>query len=240
MSIGEYQNGVEWIGFSSISSAASSLAYEVTTTDDGHAYDVQLEGYVYDENGNPLSNVSVTADSTQGESSQSVVQTNESGFYSLEVCGENTYSLTYSKSGYEEQSNEITATSAASKKSQEVWILSLDDVVLIAEVGEYGSYWIVFNEGYRNSRVELSTIEPTLTKEDLYIIWDRSLEISDSSESGKCKQYYLEDGEWVYMREYGRLSDWATDIIASNLDVYDGDGNLIMEASQDADLESLY
>lgn len=93
-------------------------------------------------------------------------------------------------------------------------------------------YWVIFTEGYRNDRVEMSTIDSTVPLKDLYIVWDTSLRINNSSKSGKCKQYYLDEkGEWVYIGEYGRLTDKATNIIASNLDIYDAHGNLIVKKS---------
>ena len=93
-------------------------------------------------------------------------------------------------------------------------------------------YWVIFTEGYRNNRVEASTIDSNIPAEQLTIIWDSALEISHSSESDGCDQYYLDDnGEWIYMRNYHRLTDKATNVLASNLDVVDRNGNVVVSRS---------
>ena len=90
-------------------------------------------------------------------------------------------------------------------------------------------YWVIFTEGYRNDRIEASTIDSTLPADQLSIIWNSHLELNDTSGSDNCDQYYLdENGEWVYRGSYHRLSDKATEVIASNLDVVDKDGNIII------------
>jgi hypothetical protein len=93
-------------------------------------------------------------------------------------------------------------------------------------------YWVIFTEGYRNDRVEASTIDSDIPAEQLTIIWDSALEISDSSGSDGCDQYYLDDnGEWIYMGNYHRLTDNATNVLASNLDVVDQNGNVVVSRS---------
>lgn len=93
-------------------------------------------------------------------------------------------------------------------------------------------YWVIFTEGYRNNRVEASAFDSTLPAVQLSIIWDSALEINDSSESDGCVQYYLDDnGEWIYIGNYHRLTDKATNVLASNLNVVDRNGNVIISAS---------
>ena len=103
-------------------------------------------------------------------------------------------------------------------------------------------YWVIFTEGYRGNRVEASTIDSTLSSDKLKIIWDTKLELNDSSGSGKCDQYYLnKDAKWVKMGNHDRFSENATKILASNLDVYDKDRNLILKktAYEDIDWEMI-
>lgn len=93
-------------------------------------------------------------------------------------------------------------------------------------------YWVIFTEGYRNNRVEASTFDSTLPADQLSIIWNSALEINDSSGSDRCDQYYLDDnGEWVYTGNYHRLSDKAGNVLASNLNIVDRNGNVIISAS---------
>lgn len=93
-------------------------------------------------------------------------------------------------------------------------------------------YWVIFTEGYRNDQVEASTIDSSLPDDQLTIIWDSALEINNSSGSDGCDQYYLDnDGEWIYMGNYYRLTDNATNVLASNLDIVDRSGNVIISKS---------
>ncbi|MCL2124356.1 MAG: S-layer homology domain-containing protein [Oscillospiraceae bacterium] len=95
------------------------------------------------------------------------------------------------------------------------------------------TYWIIFNEGYRNSRLEMTTFNIENTQMDPYIVWNRNLVLNVQSKSSRCNQYFLNDsGEWEQIGTYGIISDWATGVIASNLNVYDGNGNLIIPASE--------
>ena len=93
-------------------------------------------------------------------------------------------------------------------------------------------YWIIFKEGYRNNRVELSTCNLNYdTQKNARVIWNKNLTIQGSEIEGKCNQYYYNsDRKWKKIGTYGLLTDWATEVIASNLDVYDKNGNLIVKA----------
>lgn len=91
-------------------------------------------------------------------------------------------------------------------------------------------YWVIFTEGSRNDRIELSTVDTSLPEENVTLIWDRSLSLSDSTGSSDCEQYYLDElGNWASIGSYHRLSDNASGILASNVDVYDRTGNLIIK-----------
>lgn len=91
-------------------------------------------------------------------------------------------------------------------------------------------YWVIFTEGNRGDRVEASTIDSSLSPDSIYIIWDSGLYLNDTSGSDRCDQYCLEDNdEWTKIGDYSRLTDRATNVIASNLDIYDADGNLLIE-----------
>ena len=89
-------------------------------------------------------------------------------------------------------------------------------------------YWIIFREGYRDSRLEASTIDSTLPENQLAFVWDRNVVINNASGSQKCNQYHLDGNQFVYDRNYGILTDYATEVIASNLDVVDAEGNIII------------
>ena len=99
-------------------------------------------------------------------------------------------------------------------------------------------YWIIFTEGSRDDRIEMSTVNSPIGRNDLYIVWDGNLELNSEDGQSECNQYYLdESGEWSQIGTYGRLSDYASNIIASNLDVYDSQGNLIIEKCAYSDVD---
>lgn len=99
-------------------------------------------------------------------------------------------------------------------------------------------YWVIFTEGSRGDRVEASSIDSTLSSEEIYIVWDSALYLNDMSESSMCNQYFLEDNdEWEQIGEYSIFSDNATNIIASNLDIYDSNGELILSKSTYEDVD---
>ena len=100
------------------------------------------------------------------------------------------------------------------------------------------TYWVVFTEGFRNSRVEASTIDSSLPENQLFIVWNSSMKLNNTSGASRCDQYYLDDNnEWVYMGTYERFTNWATNVIASNLDIRDRDGNLILPKCYYSDID---
>ena len=100
------------------------------------------------------------------------------------------------------------------------------------------TYWVIFTEGFREDRVEASTIDSPIAAENLYLVWDTALILSDRTGESTCKQYYLdEDNRWVFMSDYHLLTSNATNVIASNLDIYDADGNLILKKCDYRDID---
>lgn len=99
-------------------------------------------------------------------------------------------------------------------------------------------YWVIFTEGFRGDRVEASSINSSLSSDSLYIVWDSALYLNDTSGSDGCDQYFLDDNnEWSQIGTYSRLTDNATNVIASNLDIYDSNGNLILPKCSYTDVD---
>lgn len=88
-------------------------------------------------------------------------------------------------------------------------------------------YWVIFKEGFRNDRIEMSTFDTELQEGSFHIIWDENLLLNNDDGMSRCEQFSIVNNQWSKDREYGILTDWATEIIASNVDIYDGKGNLI-------------
>lgn len=94
------------------------------------------------------------------------------------------------------------------------------------------SYWVIFNEGFRNDRIEMTTCDINLNTDVAYICWDSSLDLKNANVVGKYNQYYLNDkGEWEKIGSYSRFTDYATNVVASNLNVYNSSGDLIIPKS---------
>ena len=99
-------------------------------------------------------------------------------------------------------------------------------------------YWVIFREGFRENRIEMSTVDSDMDRQDLCIIWDGGLTLNITDGMSECDQYYLNSaGEWKQIGEYDVLSNYATEVIASNLDVYDSAGNLIVSKTDYSDVD---
>lgn len=99
-------------------------------------------------------------------------------------------------------------------------------------------YWVIFREEYRNDRIEMSTVDSDMNREDMYIIWDSGLTLNIADGMNECDQYYLNsEGEWKQIGEYDVMSNYATEVIASNLNIYDASGNLILTGMDYSDVD---
>ena len=101
-----------------------------------------------------------------------------------------------------------------------------------------GKYWIIFTEETRDNRVEVNSIDTSgLNASELYMIWDSTLYLSKTNSRTKYVQYYLnENGEWCKMGAKSYFSNHASNVIASNLDVYDSNGNQLLEGCAYSDI----
>lgn len=98
-------------------------------------------------------------------------------------------------------------------------------------------YWVIFREGFRENRIEMSTVDSDMDRQKLCIIWDGGLTLNITDGMSECDQYYLKRaGEWKQIGEYEVLSNYATEVIASNLDVYDSEQNLIVPKTDYSDV----
>lgn len=88
---------------------------------------------------------------------------------------------------------------------------------------ESSKKWIIFYEGYRHSRLEMSSI---IAPDNCKIVWNRN--VTCAEQEGDCEQFYFDGEKWVGMGTYHILTDWATDIVASNADIYDSSGNIVI------------
>lgn len=99
----------------------------------------------------------------------------------------------------------------------------------LAEVAQEVSpnkYWVVFREGYRDSRVEMSSFD---VNGDFVVTWNKNLVCNN--QNGECNQFYYNNSTFEKIGTYGILTDYATEIIASNFNIYDKDGNIVFNAT---------
>lgn len=93
-------------------------------------------------------------------------------------------------------------------------------------------YYVIFYEGNRNDRIEIAVFDIEGSLKNNYIVWSdqmSSLELYDDSVMKDCDQYYYDGNKWVLICEdYPRMSDAAKDVISSNVDIKDKDGNMIL------------
>jgi len=147
------------------------------------------------------------------------------------------YSLTITSPDYEEKTiSNIIVNDNESKNLSDVFLTVKD--IWDMEYPKYPSdisqkYWIIFNEGYRNGRVEMAVFDVKNINDNTHIIWDRNLKLNDHSKFSNCDQYYIDENVWKnFINNYRVMSDYATNVLASNLDIYNKDGELILAKKQ--------
>lgn len=90
-------------------------------------------------------------------------------------------------------------------------------------------YWVIFREGFRNDRIEMSTCNITGNAEDACIEWDEGLFLKNGNANGEYNQYCLDENNWKQIGTYNIFTDYATSVIASNMDIYNAAGDLVLE-----------
>lgn len=103
-----------------------------------------------------------------------------------------------------------------------------DDISEIKNGVDDNPYWVIFNEGYRDGRIELSTFN---AQSDPSVIWNTSMYCD--TQNGDCNQYYYDNGEWIQIGTYNKLTDYATNVIASNVDICDSYGSIVIDKYYD-------
>ncbi len=110
---------------------------------------------------------------------------------------------------------------------------SVDGNINFPEYPENGQkYWVIFREGFRNDRIEMTTCDIKDFSDASYIEWNGGLTLQQGESNGRYNQYRLnETNKWEQIGTYHLFTDNATSIIASNLDIYDSSGNLVLSKS---------
>ena len=172
-----------------------------------------------------------------------IVKTDFSGHFEL-VLPPGQYTLTVNAIGYEPYTwLETINVEGGQVHDLSDWIkLTLHDTAETSETATESdtgttsaprsqTYWVIFDEGFRNDRLELSTFTVAGNATRVYGVWNGNLiQHSDGGTVSSCKQYHY-DSDWVYDRNYSILTDKANKIYASNFSIYDSNGKLIISPS---------
>ena len=130
------------------------------------------------------------------------------------------------------ENTDIERTTASGESYSHQWAEDNDYEVIDSDSPFEDQYWMVFYEGFRNGRLEASTFNSTLDPSELKLVWNTNVQINNKAGSTRVKQYYLnENNEWVSIGTYGRLTDKATGVIGSNLDVVSSSGSVLSPAT---------
>ena len=102
-----------------------------------------------------------------------------------------------------------------------------------------GKYWVIYRNGHQNERIEATSVDSTHVPEMLHaVLEDYELTLNDDDGADNWTGYILsETGEWIDDGYSWSLADKTKTIIASNLDVYDDEGNLILAKSRYSDID---
>lgn len=91
-------------------------------------------------------------------------------------------------------------------------------------------YWVIYKEGFRNNRIEVAFFD-SQDGLDNPIVWNKSLQLKDNSQYHNGSKYYLSSDQWIaFETGYPRISDQASDVLVSNIDVIDSHGTVIKRA----------
>lgn len=102
-----------------------------------------------------------------------------------------------------------------------------------------GKYWVIYRNGHQNERIEATSVDSTHVPEMLHaILKDYELTLNYNDGTDNWTGYILSDsGEWIEAGYSWPLADKTRTIIASNLDIYDDEGNLILAKTKYSDID---
>lgn len=109
--------------------------------------------------------------------------------------------------------------------------VSISELVNQAKKVSNNKYFVVFYEGFRNGRLEMSSFDAS---GDFRVIWNTG--IDPSYYDGEiCQYYFNSENVFEQIGTYGRITDYAEDIVASNVDIFDNNGNIVFKANAKVD-----
>lgn len=194
---------------------------------------VQLEGYVYDQDGMPLEGVSVAAEMDAGNDLWSATTvTDSNGYYSLEVYGENTYALTYSKSGYVTQNNNFNISSEIFANAQEGVSCQMEDVILEKEMLEKETFYLEDME-----IIDSDQYSDNLADSFVYKIGQHANSRGNVGTDGQLYEHGIEC--WIARWNYKEEISWAYSVFQLNDDFKKLEGyGILIDSYNTTDFDS--
>lgn len=174
----------------------------------------------------PISNVQLSVSIQNTIIPLTTTKIEENGSFEFNLAN-GSYLLIFTHDNYENYACDVTINSSNVTLSEPILLTpKKTDTPSTLKYPTSQKYWVIFKEGFRNDRIEMSTFDTELQEGSFHIIWDGNLLLSNDDGMSRCEQFSIVNNQWNKDREYGILTDWATEIIASNVDIYDGEGNL--------------
>lgn len=137
-----------------------------------------------------------------------------------------TFAFSFMKKDNEDNSGEFTDTPVLiSTYENETTSVTMTENIMES------IYWVIFEEGYRDNRIEMSKVN---VPSDAKIIFDGERLRVD--QDATCYQYYYDNkaNNWIEIGTYDVMTDFAHSILASNVNIYDEDGNVVFMKNCDA------
>lgn len=122
-------------------------------------------------------------------------------------------------------------------------VQSLDSDKTVINYPNTYKYWVIYRRTDQSNKLWLLTIEGTVTLDKL--IKKTNIIYTDNVTLGNYKQYKLDSGTWTQHGSWSGGTDPSTSVgimYASNLDIYDGAGNLILtkiDSYDDVDFDKI-
>ena len=97
-------------------------------------------------------------------------------------------------------------------------------------------YWIVFHEGYRDGRLEMTSFN---AENGFKVVWNKNL-VCDR-QTGQCAQFAFDTNKSAFVKigDYNIITDYAIDVVYSNVDIYDTNGNIVFKATHKSNNKEL-
>lgn len=112
--------------------------------------------------------------------------------------------------------------------------VSVEGLTAQAKSDSENKYFIIFYEGFRSGRLEMSSFDANGSFE---VVWNTGIDVTNYNDH--INQYYYNgEGKFEFIGTYHRITDKTDEILVSNVDIYDNSGNVVFKANVDENTKS--